>query len=65
MYTSTTCDNDTPIRAWSNERDPSRIWFGHHGLNASCHSVTFAEAQTLIDELTRELAEAQAQQVSA
>ncbi len=58
MYTSTTVDNDSPIRAWRSERDAGHIWFGHQGLNCSCHSVTFAEAQRLIDELTRELAEA-------
>ena len=64
MYTSTTCDNDSPIRAWRTERDHTHIWFGHQGMNCSCSCVTFAEAQTLIAELQRELAADQAQKVA-
>ena len=58
MYTSTTTDSNAAISAWRVEGDSPSIWFGHYGHNASCNKVTFAEARRLIDELTRELAEA-------
>lgn len=60
MYTSTTTDNNGPIRAWRAESDSTHIWFGQQGLNASVSSVTHAEAAQLIAELTRELAAAEA-----
>ena len=58
MYTSTTTDNSAPIRAWRSSDGTGGIWFGHYDHNSSCNKVTFAEARRLIDELTRELAEA-------
>lgn len=65
MYVTLSKHTDQPITAWRIESDQNSIWFGVPG--ASYSSVTFAEAQQLVAELTRELAavEAAARVVSA